>query len=265
MPICKLKNGVELAYRISGAGQPFTFIHGVGAYKESWDGVIEALPQGCYRTCTYDLRGHGDSAKIPGPYSLEAFCRDLTGLLDALSIERTVLAGFSLGGLIAQAFALSQPQRVEKLVLISTVADRTDDEKRRVAERAKDFSSKGSERHLADSLERWFTKDFIEQRPDILEERLRRVRENDPQCYAATYQVLAGNDLADHLGSIRIPTLVMTGENDIGSTPRMAAVMKERIADCRLRILPDLRHSLLLEAPALVAQEIERFLADTDR
>ena len=66
MPTCKLNNGVDLAYQVSGEGQVFTFIHGVGAYKESWDGVIEALPQG-YRACTYDLRGHGDSAKVPGP------------------------------------------------------------------------------------------------------------------------------------------------------------------------------------------------------
>ena len=84
--------------------------------------------------------------------------------------------------------------------------------------------------------------------------------ENDPRCYAAAYRVLATTDLAGELGRIRTPTLIVTGEGDVGSSPRMARLMHDRIPGSRLQILPGLRHSLLIEAPELVARLVEEFL-----
>ena len=86
-------------------------------------------------------------------------------------------------------------------------------------------------------------------------------KHNDPVCYAAAYRVLATADMADRLGEIRRPTLVVTGEEDIGSNPRMARLMAERIAGARLEILPGLRHAILTEVPERVADLIEAFLA----
>ncbi len=246
-------------YRIDGSGPPVTLIHGVGSYLESWDGVIAALGGG-YRFLRYDLRGHGASPKLPGPYTLDDFVDDLAALLDAQGIEATHLAGFSLGGLIAQAFALAHPGRLHSLTLISTVAGRTDAEKAAVQKRAATLAEKGAGRHLTEAVERWFTAEFIARRPDVLEERRRRSLNNDPDCYAAAYRVLADTDLADRLPEISTPTLVMTGENDVGSTPRMANVIADRVPDSRLHIFPHLKHSVLLEAPDQVAAQMKPFL-----
>jgi pimeloyl-ACP methyl ester carboxylesterase len=119
----------------------------------------------------------------------------------------------------------------------------------------------GAAGHLSQAVDRWFTTDFIERRPDVIEERRQRILKNDPDSYKAAYEVLATSDLGDQLMRISMPTLVMTGENDVGSTPRMAAVIKERVPNCRLRIVPELKHSLLLEAPDTVANEIIDFLS----
>lgn len=245
--------------RIDGDGPPVTLIHGVGSYLESWDGVIAAIGGG-YRFLRYDLRGHGASPKPPGPYSLDNFVTDLATLLDAQGIETTHLAGFSLGGLIAQGFALAHPDRLRSLTLISTVAGRTDAEKTAVQKRAETLAEKGAGSHLTEAVDRWFTTDFIASRPDVLEERRRRSLNNDPNCYAAAYRVLAEYDLADRLPEIATPTLVMTGENDVGSTPRMAELIADRVPDSRLHIFPRLKHSVLLEAPDQVAAQMKPFL-----
>ncbi len=246
-------------FRIDGDGPPLTLIHGVGSYLESWDGVIAALGGG-YRYLRYDLRGHGDSPKLAGPYRLDDFVADLRDLLDDQGIDRTHLVGFSLGGLIAQAFALAHPDRLLSLTLISTVAGRTDAEKAAVQRRAATLAEKGAGTHLTEAVDRWFTDDFIAARPDVLEERRRRSLNNDPDCYAAAYRVLADYDLADRLPEITTPTLVMTGENDVGSTPRMAELIAARVPDCRLHLFPHLKHSVLLEAPDQVAAQMKPFL-----
>lgn len=247
-------------YELEGSGPCLTLVHGVGSCLGSWDGVIAALGPG-YRFLRYDLRGHGRSARLPGPYHLDDFVDDLRRLLDRLEIARTHLAGFSLGGLIGQAFALAEQDRVEKLVLISTVAGRTAEERERVRQRARTLAEQGATAHLAEAVERWFTADYIARHPEVLEERRRRSLDNDPYCYAAAYRVLAESDLAARLPGIAVPTLVMTGEHDAGSTPRMARLIAERVPDCRLHILPGLKHSVLLEAPDQVSRVMTDFLA----
>jgi pimeloyl-ACP methyl ester carboxylesterase len=88
-----------------------------------------------------------------------------------------------------------------------------------------------------------------------------RNQANDPACYAAAYRVLADTDLVERLPEITVETLVMTGEHDQGSNPRMARLMHERIQGSILRILPVLRHSILVEAPETVAAVLGDFLA----
>jgi len=253
-------NGIDVRYRLQGEGAPVVFVHGVGGSLESWHPVLAALPPR-YRMLSYDLRGHGESGKPPGPYSLDLFVADLAALLEQVSIERAALVGFSLGGLIGQAFALAHPGRLTKLVILSAVAGRTADERRRILERAARLEREGARSTVGAALERWFTPEFRAAHPEVIEARRRRVEANDPAGYAAAYRVFAESDLAERLHAIAVPTFVATGEDDVGSTPRMARLMHERIAGSRLCILPGLRHDLLTEAPAGVACRLDDFLS----
>ncbi|WP_368912016.1 alpha/beta fold hydrolase [Taklimakanibacter deserti] len=250
---------VRLRYSVSGAGPDLLLIHGVGSEHEDWDGVVAAL-KSSYRTIAFDLRGHGESSKPAGPYALDDFVMDARGLLDKLGVERCHLAGFSLGGLVAQGFALSYPERLHSVILLSTVAGRTEDEKRRVRERLAIVADGIPGQHFENSVARWFTDEFRARNPRLIAELNERSKQNDPKAYAAAYRVLAESDLADRLPDIRLPTLVATGEDDIGSNTRMARLMAERIPAARLHIFPRMRHSILTECPEDVACVMSGFL-----
>jgi len=253
-------NGIALRCRLEGAGDPLVLIHGVGGRLEAWDGVVSHLARR-YRILRYDLRGHGESEKAAGPYDIADFVEDLSSLAAAVGFQRCHVAGFSLGGLVAQGFALGHAAKLDKLALISTVAGRSEAEKAAVLARLKIVEGGIPGDHFRRSIERWFTDEFRAKNPALIADYAARNMTNDPKCYAAAYAVLATTDFADRLSEIAAPTLVMTGEDDMGSNPRVARLMHERIDNSTLHILPKLRHSILIEAPETVARILGSFLS----
>lgn len=251
-------DGVEIAACIEGQGPPLTFVHGVGADLGSWDRIAERLTSR-FTVVRADLRGHGRSSRIE-TCRMADFVGDLTATLDAFGAASVDLVGFSLGGLIAQWFALEHPDRVDRLALISTVAERTAAERARVLERADKVREEGIASVVSAAEDRWFTPAFKAANPDKVALRLSQLKANDHRSYAAAYRVFAEADEGVDLAKIRKPTLVVTGENDIGSNPRMARRMHEAIVGSRLIILPELRHSVLLEAPETIADLLLDFL-----
>lgn len=257
-------NGVDLNYRLIGTGpEPLVLIHGVGASLEAWNGIIERLGDR-FRILAFDLRGHGKSSRIKGHYEIDDFVADTLALADAAGFETFHLAGFSLGGLIAQRLALTHLERIRRLVLLSTVAGRTEEERKRVGARLE--ALRGGERgaHYDASVSRWFSEAFQAANPELMASLRHRNAQNDPDCYASAYRVLAETDFGGLLDRITCPTLVATGEEDIGSNPRMARFMHDSIPGSRLAILPGLRHSILVEAPDLVAGLIGDFLKERE-
>jgi len=253
------QGSVATTYAVEGSGPPLLLVHGVGARLDNWDGVVAALG-GRLTAIRHDLRGHGESGKPPGPYSVELFAADALALLDHLGIARCHVAGHSLGGMVAQRLAIDAPERVDRLVLLSTAGGRTEEERQRVLERLALVQDGIPGEHFRQSVARWFSDGFRQAHPELIERYAARNMENDPRAYAAAYRVLATTDLAGELGRIRAPTLIVTGEGDTGSNPRMARLMHERIPGSQLRILPGLRHSLLIEAPDRVARLVEEFV-----
>lgn len=257
-----MRDGVALNYRLSGQGsRPLVLIHGVGSYQEAWDGVIARLSDR-FRMLSFDLRGHGHSERVRGRYEIDDFTGDVLGLADHVGFASFDLAGFSLGGLIAQRLALTHPERLRRLVLLSTVSGRTPEERERVLARLAALKAGDRGSHYDASLSRWLTEEFQERNPELIAELRRRNAENDPDCYAAAYRVLAETDFGGLIDQIGLPTLIATGEHDQGSNPRMSRFMHERIAGSCLHILPGLRHSLLNEAPDRVAALMDEFLTE---
>jgi pimeloyl-ACP methyl ester carboxylesterase len=254
-------DGVAIHVEVEGRGPHVTLLHGVGSHLQAWDGVVAALRDE-YTLLRYDLRGHGQSGKPPGPYALDDYVADLRAVLDAQSVPRTALAGFSFGGMIVQAFAVRYPERVSRLAIVSAVAGRTPEQRAAIARRADELARGGAAMTVGAAVERWFTPTFRERHPEIIERQIERVLRNDPVGYAAAYRVFAVSDVIDELHQITCPTLVMTGEHDAGSTPAMAQAMHERIRGSRLVILPGYRHSLLIEAGSEVVRELRALLTD---
>ena len=245
-------------YAVEGSGAPVLLIHGVGARLDNWDGVAPMLSRH-FKVVRYDLRGHGKSSKVSGPYSLDMFADDAVGLLDHLGIARAHVAGHSLGGMIAITLAARHPERVDRLAVLSAAAGRTEEERQKVMERIALIAHGIPGDHFKNSLSRWFTDEFRAANPQLMEEYAARNKENDPACYAAAYNVLATGEVGPELRRVDAPTLVVTGEHDLGSNPRMARFINAGITGSELRILPRLRHSILIEAPGLVARQLELF------
>lgn len=256
---------VTLNYRIEGQGsEPLVCIHGVGSSLLAWEGVIERLKDD-FTILTFDLRGHGESSRVPGRYEIDDMVAETLALVSEAGFSRFNLTGFSLGGLIAQRLTLLAPERVKRLVLLSTVAGRNAQEQERVEARLAALQIGAPGAHYDTSLSRWLTEAFQNDNPQVVQQLRERNARNDPACYAAAYRVLAQTDLGEQLHHISCPTLVATGEDDAGSNPRMAAFMHEQIKGSVLHILPGLRHSILTEAPERVARLMTQFLHDDPR
>jgi pimeloyl-ACP methyl ester carboxylesterase len=240
---------------------PLVLVHGVGARIENWEGVARRLAS-AFRVVRFDLRGHGASERLAEGLTLEVLTKDLEALLDRLAIQRCFLAGHSLGGMIAQKFSIMHPERVVAAAFLSTACGRSEEEKTKVAARVAMIAKGVGGSHFRNSLDRWFTAEFIAANPALIERYATRNAENDPACYAAAYKVLAETDLIDQIGTIRLPVLIVTGENDTGSSPAMAAAMHSCIPSSRLHILPRLKHSILIEAPDDVADLLTTFFSN---
>ena len=252
-----------LACEASGTNhQTVVLIHGLSGACALWDPVSDVLRQR-FRVIRYDLRGHGESGSPEGPWTLGDFVADLLEVLKRYDVSRIHLAGFSIGGLIAQRFAIDHPDKLERLAIVSAVAGRTPEEKAKVAQRLENIREGHYEVNIEASLERWFSPDFREKHPDLVEKRIALLRNVGRQSgYLEAFKVFNTSDLADELHRISAPTLVMTGEEDPGSNPRMAALMHSQMPGSRMEILPGLRHSLLVEAPGLVAERLNGFFLE---
>lgn len=237
---------------VSGAGPWVTLVHGVGAELGSWDDVTARL-ETRFRVLRLDLRGHGRSGRIVGDCTLEDMSSDVRYAWDVNGVDKTHLAGFSLGGLIAQSLALSDAGRINRLAILSAVAGRTEEERLKVQSRLKLLDEGGIAAVTAAAEERWFTDEFRRKNPERVNRRMAELLANDLPSYKAAYRVFSTGDLGHRLADIRVPTIVATGEHDVGSNVRMANMMHDRISGSELVIFPRLRHSILAEAPDRVA------------
>jgi 3-oxoadipate enol-lactonase len=245
------KGGPRIHYVVEGQGHPITLVHGVGANLQSWDDVAARLTPH-FKVVRMDLRGHGKSGRI-ADCTLDDLADDVRVVWGEIGIRRGHLAGFSLGGLIAQALALSDADRIDRLAIVSAVAGRTPEERARVVERLTVLREKGIAAITGAAETRWFTDEYRAAHPERVKARMEELLANDPPSYAACYTVFSTSDLADKVHGIRNPTLVVTGQHDVGSNTRMARFMHEQIKGSTLRILPAMRHSVLVEAPEQIA------------
>ena len=248
-----------LNHVVEGEGPWVVLVHGVGSNLQSWDRVAARLAAS-RRVLRMDLRGHGASSPIREPYSLEKFAADIIAVMDHRGVEQADLVGFSLGGLIGQCLALDWPDRFGRVVLLSAVAGRTPQEREKVTSRLDLLRKGGIVAVTAAARDRWFTEEFAAAHPEQIETRIAELIANDLDSYIEAYRVFGHSELAERLHEIGHETLVMTGENDIGSNTRMARLMHEKIERSRLVILPRLKHSVLVEAPDMIADEVIRFL-----
>ncbi|WP_421695505.1 alpha/beta fold hydrolase [Aestuariivirga sp.] len=250
---------IRSAFSVEGEGEPIFLIHGIGASRASFAGLVPFLkPE--YRCISYDLRGHGASPKPEAPYTLDDLVEDLEALRKELGIEKAHFAGHSLGGMIGPAYARKYPQHVLTLGLYSTAAFRTADDSAKVKGVVAAMRTKGIPQVLETLKDRWFTPEFAERKPDVITRRMQQVIDTDPQVFLSVFDIYAETEMSPWLHEVSHPSLVLTGENDGGCNPRLNRLIADALPQSELVILPVLRHAILLEAADQVAPPVLDFL-----
>lgn len=236
-------------------------IHGLGLCSGVFDGLFPAL-EAEYRVLRYDLYGHGQSMPVPRKASLSLYSDQLAGLLDYLEIEQASVVGFSIGGMINRRFALDYPQKLASMVILNSPHDRGEMGQTAVEQRALQVREQGAFSTFDEALKRWFTPACLagsDPSPDLVREWRGLV---DPESYAQAAWVLANGvrELISPEPEISTQTLVITCENDTGSTPEMSVAIAAEITDSQIIIIPELKHLGLMEKPALFSASILKFL-----
>lgn len=254
------------SYLAAGEGPPVVFIHGVGLNKEMWGGqFVGLMPH--YRVIAYDMLGHGASAQPAPGTALLGYAEQLLELLDHLQLPAATVIGFSMGGLVARAFALHYPERLQALVVLNSVFNRSAEQRAGVMARTGQAAEHGPDANAEAALSRWFSREYQAANPAQIAALRETLAGNDPQGYLTTYELFATQDMygADELGRIQAPALIATGELDPGSTPQMAREMAERIPHAEVAILSEQRHMMPVESPRLVNQTLLKFLTRAQR
>ncbi|MGI5459820.1 alpha/beta fold hydrolase [Streptomyces sp. CA-249302] len=247
-----MTEAVSLAHEVHGTGPDLVLLHGVGLDRSMWSRCLPALAER-HRVTVVDLRGHGTSPAAAPGVSLRELAADVSALLEGPAH----LVGFSLGALVAQQLAVERPESVSSLTLVSSVAGRSQEERTAVLrrrDRARDDFAASA--HAA--VERWFSPEWRAREPELAWSVLETLLDNDRTSYLSCYEIFAtaDADLWPHLPEIKAQTLVMTGEDDPGSTPAMTKLLADRIPNARALIVPGTRHLLPLERPEQLIEAV---------
>ncbi len=257
-------NGVLLHYRLLGPeGAPaIAFINSLGTDTRIWDDVVDAL-RGRFRLLVYDKRGHGLSDTPAGEYTLAHHVDDLAGVLDHLAIAAATLCGVSIGGLIAQAFALAHPHRVERLVLCDTAARFGD--AATWAGRMDDVRRNGMSAVIGGVMDRWFGPAIRAARPDDVAGWHNLVLRTPAAGYAATCATLRDADLTPDLARIAVPTLVVGGTEDRSTPVEQVRAFAAAIPGASFAAIADAGHIPSIDQPAALARLIASFVEEAGR
>ncbi len=213
--------GGRLHYRVDGPadGSAVLLINSLGTTMDLWSAQAAALSRR-YRVIRYDPRGHGASSVPPGEYTIEDLGRDAVHVLDAAGVETAHVCGISIGGLTAMWLGVNRPQRLRSLVIANTAARvGTLD---RWSERIDKVRHDGMEAIADLAIANWFTPAFRDREPGTIARFHQMVASCSPEGYIGCCAALRDADLREAIGGIRVPSLVVAGDQD-PSTPLVDA------------------------------------------
>ena len=258
----QIKSGdAEIAYRVLGEGSPVFLLHPFPVNHEFWLPVAQALSTR-YRVILPDLRGHGGSGVGEGPATMEKHAADIARVMDDVGIGRAPLVGCSIGGYALFEFWRRHRGRVTALGLFNTKAPADSAEARAGRlQAANDVVERGTEPFFESMVPRLLGKSTRELRPDLVEGALRMMRKMSPEDVAQVQRGMAARpDSVDILKTINVPTVLVTGDEDILTGLNEAELMRQHISGSQLRVIPKAGHYSPWEQPEEAGKLLRQFL-----
>lgn len=249
---------IEVVVEGDPGAPPVVLVHSAGTDLRMWDPGLSALRER-FRVIRYDARGHGRSDVPPPPYTLDGLGGDLVGILDALGVATTHVVGASLGGLLALWLAVRRPERVGRVVVAGAAA--------RIGspaswqERADAVRRGGTEAVVDLVMRRFFSEGFRREHGHVVAGFADVLRRQAPDGYVGTCLALRDADLRDEVSSIRAPSLVLVGGEDVSTPPSEADALSRAIPGARLTVLEGAGHLCTVERPG-VLDEVAKHLSE---
>jgi len=257
---------VRIAYQVSGEGPPLICCHPMGWDHSIWDDH-RARFSGSHQLISFDQRGCGDSDHPPfeegneSAYTVDSFAEDLRAVLDALGIEKARVLGFSMGVVAALRFAITCPERVEKLILVSAMASRLPEA---IIQRARLVEDMLQQKGLEATYNFYFSGPLFQgvSNNDNFDQNIARVLSKaTAQGFQGCFRVTIDRpSMVDELHKVTAPTLILVGEKDdhyVGE----ADLLAQKIPDARRSIIKNTGHPISVQAPVVFEDQVMDFLA----
>ena len=254
-------NDIQINYELSGRDDaPVVMLsHSLASSLVMWNPQLDVL-ESKFKVLRYDTRGHGDSDAPEGKYTLELLAADAVALLDALGIDAVNFVGLSMGGMIGQNLALDHGNRLKSLTLCDTAAVMPDEAQPIWQQRIAAAREKGLQDQVAETLERWFTPEYLSQNSPRVELIRRQILATPVAGYIGCSEAIRDLDNLKRLSEINLPTLIMVGEEDPGTPVAASEAMQERIDGSELVVLPAARHLSNIEQSGAFNEALMGFL-----
>jgi len=252
-------NGIVLHYETRGAAEApaLVFSNSLGTDFRIWDQVADKLADD-FRLILYDKRGHGLSDAPPQPYRMEEHVEDLASLLKHLNVSSAVVAGLSVGGMIAQGLAYAHPELVRALVLCST-APKVGTEAM-WNDRINAINNGGFSSMAEAILSRWFAPSYRSpENPDFMGYANMLVR-TPPDGYAGTCAAIRDADFTSAVRRLHLPVLCLVGDEDCSTPPELVRELASLIPGAHFTIVEGAGHILCVEQPEAIAKLIREFV-----
>lgn len=256
-------NGLNVSYTDKGPEDApgIIFIHGFPLNKSMWDMQMEVLSDE-YRIIAYDVRGHGDSDAGNESFSIEIFVNDLISLMDALKINKTVLCGLSMGGYIAINAVENYPERFDALILSDThcIADSPEAKDKRLVA-IESIKKNGVEEYADESIKNLFAPESLTtKKTEIALVREMIVKTVKQTLYNSMHALAMRKETCGKLSEIKIPVLILVGNEDIITPPAAAKFMHENMRGSVLYILEHAGHLCNMENPFEFNYQVRKFI-----
>lgn len=250
-------NAIELFYEIHGTGEPLLLIHGLGSSSRDWEYQLPAFTEH-YQVITCDVRGHGQSAKPPGPYSVPMFADDIIQLMQALDIAPAHVLGISMGGMIAYQLAVDHPEMVKSLIAVNCNPElpvRNFKDRLAIWQREIIVQLIGMRKMGQVLSERLFIKPDQEKLRQIF---VQRWAENDPKAYLAAMRAIVGWSVVAELPKLTMPVLVIAADQDYSFVDDKTAYIP-LMPNAQMLVIENSRHATPVEHPEAFNQAVLSF------
>lgn len=254
-------NNISLFVKDEGSGNPaLIFLHFWGGSSATWSRVT-AILKDKYRCISYDHRGWGQSEKPASGYSIRSLAEDTKGLIRKLRLKDYILAGHSMGGKIAQYIAAQQPEGLKKLILVAPSPSTPTIMPAALHEGMRNAYT--SAEAINATIDHVFNAGNLDAAVRLeLTEGLQRHTEASRLGWT---DIALMEDVSEGVNAIKIPTLIIAGENDIIDSPeRLRREVQDVIPQAQMTVVPGVGHLIMLQEPEKVAQLIHDFIAEAE-